>query len=209
VAQAQDGSPLISRVGATALAESGIAIARRDVGPYSPMIWAAPGFRRHGHDGSHHGVLRAWIYEQLVAVHGRGPSHCAGYRADAGGVYGFGLSYHLGYGYGGYGIGVGPEGGSPFYGGPGYRYGGVPYDGGPLSHGEAVAATVEGGPVRIPGPGPVGRAGYGPFTGASSYPFLHRSSTDRAAAAGMVEDPFGGAGTSEVRPPRSNGNRNE
>ena len=35
---------------------------------------------------------------------------------------GFGLGYHLGYGYGGAAIGVGPDGGYPFYGGPGYPH---------------------------------------------------------------------------------------
>ncbi len=36
------------------------------------------------------------------------------------GYQGFGLRYHLGYGYGGDAIGTGPNGGYPFYGGPGY-----------------------------------------------------------------------------------------
>lgn len=36
------------------------------------------------------------------------------------GFQGFGLGYHLGYGYGGHGLGVGPFGGYPRYGGPGY-----------------------------------------------------------------------------------------
>jgi hypothetical protein len=58
------------------------------------------------------------------------------------GFQGFGLGYHLGYGYGGDALGVGAEGGYPFYGGPGYphceprlrRLGGIvpfPYYGGP------------------------------------------------------------------------------
>lgn len=58
------------------------------------------------------------------------------------GFQGFGLGYHLGYGYGGDALGVGAEGGYPFYGGPGYprcdpplrRLGGInpfPYFGGP------------------------------------------------------------------------------
>jgi membrane-associated protease RseP (regulator of RpoE activity) len=47
------------------------------------------------------------------------------------GFQGFGLGYHLGYGYGGtelgfghgpYALGVGPEGGYPYYGGPGYPH---------------------------------------------------------------------------------------
>ena len=58
------------------------------------------------------------------------------------GEQGFGLGYHLGYGYGGNTLGVGADGGYPFYGGPGYphpnpqlqRIGGIvpfPYFGGP------------------------------------------------------------------------------
>ena len=58
------------------------------------------------------------------------------------GFQGFGLGYHLGYGYGGSALGVGADGGYPFYGGPGYphpwptlrRIGGItpfPFYGGP------------------------------------------------------------------------------
>jgi hypothetical protein len=58
------------------------------------------------------------------------------------GFQGFGLGYHLGYGYGGDALGVGADGGYLFYGGPGYpncdprlwRCGGInpfPYNGGP------------------------------------------------------------------------------
>lgn len=57
------------------------------------------------------------------------------------GYQGFGLGYHLGYGYGGDALGPGADGGYPFYGGPGYphcnpqlrRIGGIvpfPYFGG-------------------------------------------------------------------------------
>ena len=38
------------------------------------------------------------------------------------GFQGFGLGYHLGYGYGGDALGVGVNGGYPFYGGPGYPH---------------------------------------------------------------------------------------
>jgi hypothetical protein len=38
------------------------------------------------------------------------------------GFQGFGLGYHLGYGYGGDALGVADEGGYPFYGGPGYPH---------------------------------------------------------------------------------------
>ena len=55
---------------------------------------------------------------------GHGPYE-TGYEADGPhpGFLGFGLSYHLGYGYGGYGVGVGSHGGYPFYGGRGYPHG--------------------------------------------------------------------------------------
>jgi hypothetical protein len=52
-------------------------------------------------------------------------------QATSPGFQGFGLGYHLGYGYGGkelgcghgpYALGVGAEGGYPFYGGPGYLH---------------------------------------------------------------------------------------
>jgi len=74
---------------------------------------------------------------------GHGPYE-TGYEDDSpfSGFLGFGLSYHLGYGYGGYGLGVGSHGGYPFYGGRGYpqcepilnRFGKIsrlPYHGGP------------------------------------------------------------------------------
>jgi hypothetical protein len=38
------------------------------------------------------------------------------------GFQGFGLGFHLGYGYGGDALGAGAEGGYPFYGGPGYPH---------------------------------------------------------------------------------------
>ena len=38
------------------------------------------------------------------------------------GVQGFGLGFHLGYGYGGDSLGVGADGGYPYYGGPGYPH---------------------------------------------------------------------------------------
>ncbi len=43
-------------------------------------------------------------------------------RVSAPGFQGFGLGYHLGYGYGGHALGVGPNGGYPLYGGPGYPH---------------------------------------------------------------------------------------
>jgi hypothetical protein len=107
------------------------------------------------------------------------------------GFQGFGLGYHLGYGYGGAGLGPGAEGGYPFYGGPGYphpwptlrRIGGInpfPYYGGqgypdachPNFYG-GVAPLVADRPVIeiAPEPGEADpTSGYGYFTGAVPYP---------------------------------------
>jgi len=103
------------------------------------------------------------------------------------GFQGFGMGYHLGYGYGGDALGPGAEGGYPFYGGPGYPHPAPPFrrfvkivpfahDGGPggptpghpnffggvgpLAPDQPVV-TVEGGPPDL---------GYGGFTGTVPYP---------------------------------------
>lgn len=120
------------------------------------------------------------------------------------GFQGFGLGYHLGYGYGGDALGVGAEGGYPFYGGPGYprcepqlrRIGGIvpfPYFGGtgypspehPNFFGESgplvpdrpvVTIVTESGQV-------VEGTGYGSFTGSTPNPeALFAPFTARAAA---------------------------
>ncbi|HZW32575.1 MAG TPA: PDZ domain-containing protein [Isosphaeraceae bacterium] len=44
------------------------------------------------------------------------------------------------------------------------------------------------------------RGGFGPFTGASPYPYTHPSYTAEAAAKGTVYDPFSNAGASEWHP---------
>jgi hypothetical protein len=107
------------------------------------------------------------------------------------GFQGFGLGYHLGYGYGGQGLGVGADGGYPLYGGPGYphpsptlrRIGGISpfcYFGGPgyptpenpnffggvgpLSPDQPVV-TLENDPSM-----PVSDLGYGAFEGTIPYP---------------------------------------
>ena len=118
-------------------------------------------------------------------------------RADVGGTgvepgfQGFGLSCHLGYGYGGDALGVTANGGYPFYGGPGYphpwpclrRFGRIspfPYFGGPgypsPEHPNffgGVGQLVVNPPV-VPvasDPGDLGYAGgFGPFTGTLPYP---------------------------------------
>jgi hypothetical protein len=108
-------------------------------------------------------------------------------RADGAPFQGFGLGYHLGYGYGGSALGVGPDGGYPYYAGPGYphpwpclnRGCGItpfPYYGGPgYPTPEAPYFYGGTGPLHPPGQvitigGPAGYAtGYGAFTGTLPY----------------------------------------
>ena len=73
-----------------------------------------------------------WLASTVLAVAETGalPCEANGQRCWLGhklhnhsrgtGFQGFGLGYHLGYGYGGAAVGVGPDGGYPLYGGPGY-----------------------------------------------------------------------------------------
>jgi hypothetical protein len=228
---------------ATPLAVSGIPAARAAVGPYVPVVFFPDGFGKHGHSGGHDGTLAAWINEQCLAFrfyrHGAMTEGTLGYGGLGlyPGFYGFGLSFHPGYGYGGYGLGVGAEGGYPFYGGPGYRIGSITFDGGPAFSGVENALIRPDYPYEGPsapgqanaGMGPAYRAraeavvgpanpyfgynsgegtgvgyrgGFGPFTGATAFPFTHPSYTAEAAATGTVVDPFMGAGTSEWRPLR-------
>ncbi|MDR3636761.1 MAG: PDZ domain-containing protein [Isosphaeraceae bacterium] len=103
------------------------------------------------------------------------------------GFQGFGLGYHLGYGYGGDALGPGADGGYPFYGGPGYphcwptlrRIGGItpfPYFGGPgyptpsnPNYFGGVGPLVADTPVVTIGDDQYD-TGYGGFTGAVPYP---------------------------------------
>jgi hypothetical protein len=126
------------------------------------------------------------------------------------GFQGFGLGYHLGYGYGGDALGPGAEGGYPFYGGPGYPHPGpclwrgcgitpFPYYGGPgyptpdqpHYYGNVAAPLVADRPVveiaREPGEAEYG-TGFGPMTGAVPYPEAYLAPfTTRAAATGTGE----------------------
>ena len=123
------------------------------------------------------------------------------------GFQGFGLGYHLGYGYGGSALGVGATGGYPFYGGPGYchpwprlrRLGGItpfPYYGGPgyptPDHPEyygAVGPLVNEPPViTIGGDGnePSSTSDYGSFTGVLPYPETLFAPFTSAAASGAM-----------------------
>ena len=127
-------------------------------------------------------VLGIWVGFESSATAQAGPGRYEG-------LQGFGLSYHLGRGYGGdsVGVGVGPFGGYPFYGGPGYphaeprlrRLGKIAptvYQGG---HGDACQGSFN----RFQGVGPlvvrpnvveVGdmgqSSGFGQFTGTLPYP---------------------------------------
>lgn len=120
-----------------------------------------------------------------------GSSHAQDHVKTAKAFPGFGLSYHLGYGYGGNGVGAGSAGGYPFYGGPGYprcepalqRFGKiarVPYYGGPgyprvgtSNFYDATGPLVARPPVLqvIDGQDPASQtSGYGGFTGTMPYP---------------------------------------
>jgi hypothetical protein len=125
------------------------------------------------------------------------------------GFEGFGLSFHLGYGYGGAALGAGALGGYAFYGGPGY-----PHPWPHLRRCGPIAPVVyydgTGYPFTFQNPGPLvvtqpvvmqasghglGHAdggaaypynvGYGPFTGSRNYPeSFFAPGTTAAAASG-------------------------
>ncbi len=98
------------------------------------------------------------------------------------GFYGFGLSYHPGYGYGGNALGVGACGGNPLYGGPGYpaEYG-YPKFACPYQY-EGIGQLYFDPPVVLSDMGYSGD--YGPYTGASAYAYTHPTYTAEAAATG-------------------------
>jgi hypothetical protein len=125
------------------------------------------------------------------------------------GYYGFGLSFHRGYGYGGSALGVGAEGGYPYYGGPGYphtwpclnRFCGItpfPYYGGP------ELGYTNFGPVDNYGPGYPNDGGFGGFTGPAPYPesyfapYTAAAATTGSASGSQPYDPF--RGTPDVVP---------
>ncbi len=120
--------------GATALAITGVQQARWWSRTSGPGYWIeyAPSRRAASAGVS---VLQAWLQEQRLAFEiSRGISAGALGWGPAGihtGYYGFGLSFHPGYGHGGCALGAGPFGGEPYYGGPGYPTCGMTYDGGP------------------------------------------------------------------------------
>jgi hypothetical protein len=135
------------------------------------------------------------------------------------GFQGFGLGYHLGYGYGGDAQGVGATGGYPFYGGPGYchpwprlrRLGSItpfPYYGGPgyptPEHPEYYGAV---GPLMNPplvitigsdGNDPSYTSGYGAFTGVLPYPEAYFARSTAEAASGAASTIRSRAGDSSA-----------
>jgi len=140
------------------------------------------------------------------------PGLCPGFQ-------GFGLGYHLGYGYGGDALGVGATGGYPFYGGPGYchpwprlrRLGGItpfPYYGGPgyptPEHPEyygAVGPLVDEPPVITigsDGNDPGYYSGYGSFTGVLPYPESYFARFTAEAATGSASTTRSRAGDSSA-----------
>lgn len=105
-------------------------------------------------------ALGSWVFfASSTMAYGGGLeslSHIGHSRMDRGGhglypgFYGFGLSYHLGYGYGGYGLGVGADGGYPYYGGPAIPTPGLVFDGVEESHLLPITAAPAIPPTVIP-----------------------------------------------------------
>ena len=128
------------------------------------------------------------------------------------GYQGFGLRYHLGYGYGGDAIGTGPNGGYPFYGGPGYLHPGpqlrrfgpeqpFSYFGGPGAACPNVFGPV--GPLAVRDEVARERdtpnVGFGAYTGALPYP---ETLFAPFASAPSPDDAAPGADPAETGPPR-------
>jgi hypothetical protein len=146
----------------------------------------------------------------VCPIHGQGQAVQGGGTLGYGppGVYpgfqGFGIGYHLGYGYGGAGLGVGADGGYPFYGGPGYPHCPPPlrrlgriqpfaYYGGP-GHSTPEQPNYFGGVGPLVPDQPVitiasetgnldYATGYGAFTGVVPYPESYFAPFTAAAAA--------------------------
>jgi hypothetical protein len=141
--------------------------------------------RYHDGDGKVGGPIPhlAWITPHSTSVRTRAP---LGYGppGDHPGFYGFGLSFHPGYGYGGNALGVGALGGYPCYGGPGYplhygypRFTACPYY-------EGIGQLYFDQPVVITEL--MGAEDFGPYTGASEYAYTHPSDAAEAAATGSA-----------------------
>jgi hypothetical protein len=154
-----------------------------------------------------HGLFHRRKAGTTAAVHHAPGAGTLGYGPPGvhPGFQGFGLGYHLGYGYGGQALGPGAFGGYPFYGGPGYphpwprlrRIGGInpfPHYGGPgfptpahpNYYGGVGAPLAVDAPVVtiLPEPGEADYAsGFGTFTGAVPYPESYFAPFTTAAAA--------------------------
>jgi PDZ domain len=124
----------------------------------------------------------AWITPHSTSVQTRAP---LGYGppGDHPGFYGFGLSFHPGYGYGGNALGVGAFGGYPCYGGPGYpsHYG---YPKFAYPYYEGIGQLLYDQPVVITELMDAGD--FGPYTGASSYVYVQPSYAAEAAATDSI-----------------------
>jgi len=182
---ARGGDEIGDNASGTALAVTGIPIARENSALYGLGYWSFSEPYAHAPNSSEH-VMTAWLREQCLAFRTHG--HCGlgygtlGYGEFGlfSGFYGFGLSFHLGYGYGGHSLGVGADGGYPYYGGVGYPAFGIPYDAsviGRLALDQPVVSESE--------PGALGYSGdYGSYTGAIPYPETLFAPYASAAATG-------------------------
>ena len=150
------------------------------------LIW--PGQPPHPHDPFQDGagkiggpiaqLARITPHSSAILTHGTlgyGPP------GEHPGFFGFGLSFHPGYGYGGNGLGVGALGGYPCYGGPGYPiHYGYPHFAYPYY--EGIGQLYYDQPVVIAELMDAGD--FGPYTGASAYAYTHPSYAAEAAATG-------------------------
>jgi hypothetical protein len=140
------------------------------------------------------------------------------------GFQGFGLGYHLGYGYGGKALGTGAGGGYPFYGGPGYphpwprlrRFGkitpfphfagpGYPTPEQPQYFGGVGPLALDPPVIKVEAaPGQPGYPGdYGSFTGMVPYPesqFAPFTSAAGGVPGSSMGSPYGASETMPVAP---------
>jgi hypothetical protein len=203
LAVARGGDEIGDGIPGTPLAVSGIPIALEDSGRYGLGFWSFDEPDTHGHHGSD-SAIRAWLGEQCLAFRyhrhgavGYGSLGYGGHGLDSG-FYGFGLSFHLGYGYGGQSLGAGADGGEPYYGGTGYPPFGQPFPGvvGPLTVDRPVVSESD--------PGELGYSlDYGLYTGALPYPeTLFAPYVDAAAATGTSTPPSASPPTPSPAPTR-------
>jgi hypothetical protein len=170
VSVARGGDETDDGANGTALAVTGIPVAQEASSLYGLGRWSFDEPGTHGKGGGE-SAIHAWLWEQSLAfrTHGHrglgyGTSGYGGYGLSSG-FYGFGLSFHLGYGYGGCGFGTGADGGYPYYGGIGYPAFGHAYPG------VVWHLVVEQPAASVSDPREPGYAGdFGPYTGVIPYP---------------------------------------